>query len=93
MSAAEPSRPALTNLAIWVDPTKLAALLKYEPSPLTYEKVSGHRVPIARLVALIVYQPCISARNTSMGGGVVIRRDVSSCSQSAHEEAMENLLG
>ncbi|NQU10954.1 hypothetical protein HQ590_09205, partial [bacterium] len=47
--ASEAVRSPVTNLVLRTDPAKLAALIKYEPSPLKFVKVSGHQVPVARL--------------------------------------------
>jgi hypothetical protein len=42
-------RPPPTNVVLRTDPAQVAALMKYEASPLTFDQVSGHRVPVARL--------------------------------------------
>lgn len=47
--ATEQVTPPPTNVVLRSDPNRLAALMKYEASDLTFEKVSGARVPIARM--------------------------------------------
>lgn len=49
--AREQVRPPSTNVVIRTDPAQVASLMKYEASALTFDQVSGHRVPVARLPA------------------------------------------
>lgn len=48
----EPAKPSI-SVGTSANAAQVAALLKYQPSAVTFEKVSGSRIPVARLPAAL----------------------------------------